>query len=130
MYRKVLTTFILNCLAVSLAGCGGDRPPLVEASGKVEFQGQPVTAGSIQFFRVDSTDEEDPRVSSLLQTDGSFTMKTFPYGDGVSPGEYTAALAPELASRIGKPKYASPKETPWKITVPDSGVQNHIFEVK
>jgi len=56
-------------------------------------------------------------------------MKTFPFGEGVSPGSYKATLAPELATRIGKPEYANPEQTPWSINVPVDGLAGHQFRV-
>jgi len=37
-------------LAVVLVGCGGEKPKMVAFTGKVVHKGQPVTAGSINFF--------------------------------------------------------------------------------
>jgi len=47
------------CLVSSLSGCGGgaaDPPktPRVNASGKVEFDGQPLPAGTLTFTHVDT----------------------------------------------------------------------------
>ena len=74
------------------AGCSGDRPKLVAAAGKVTYKGQPLTAGSIIFHPDAGNSYQKDRPSSLLQLDGSFTMKTFPFGDGVPPGQYKACL--------------------------------------
>ena len=115
-------------LIVALTGCNSDKPKLVVATGKVTFKNQPVTAGSL-FFHPESATEPS-KISSLLQLDGSFTMKMFPHGDGVPPGKYKVTLAPELASRIGKPLYGDPAKTPWTVDVPDSGLIDHTFEVK
>lgn len=65
-----------------------------------------------------------------MQIDGTFTMKTFPFGDGVAPGVYKVTLAPELASRVKRPIYGKPDTTPWSIEVPKSGITDHTFEVK
>jgi hypothetical protein len=56
-------------------------------------------------------------------------MKTFPYGDGVSPGEYKITLAPQLASRISLPNLAYPEKTNVKIMVPEIGLENFILEI-
>jgi hypothetical protein len=113
-----------------LAGCGGKQPPLAPVTGKVAMDGQPLTAGSIVFHPDAANAFQDDNPSSLLQLDGSFTMRTFPFGDGVPPGKYKVTLAPELASRIRRPQYADPQKTPWSIEVPENGLNGHVFDVQ
>lgn len=126
---RFLSCFMAGCL-FSLTGCSDpDAPRLVPATGKVVHNGKPLTAGSIIFHPLEGTAYMDDNPSSLLQIDGSFRMKTFPYGEGVSPGRYKVTLAPELASRIQRPDYGDRSKTPWEIEVPDSGLSNHILEV-
>lgn len=111
------------------AGCGGDQPPLVPVKGKVVMAGRPLTAGSILFHPDAANAFQKDKPSSLLQVDGGFAIRTFPYGDGVPPGKYKVTLAPELATRIGRPDYADPAKTPWQIDVPDEGLTAQTFEV-
>jgi len=120
-------------LAISLSlGCSrGPEPPyMVSVTGKVLSNGQPVTAGAIYFHPDETNSFQADKPSSLLQLDGQFTMKTYPFGEGVSPGEYKVTLSPELASRLKKAKYALPSQTPWTIEVTHQGVKDHVFEVK
>lgn len=115
----------------SLLGCGGPQPPpMVSVSGKVLKSGQPVTAGSLYFHPASSNSYQKDKPSSLLQVDGSFRMKTFPFGEGVPPGKYKVTLDPELATRFNKPQYARPDQTPWEIVVPQQDVAEQVFEVK
>ena len=127
---SVYTLIAWAALAVCITGCQGDRPTLVPVTGKVIYKGEPLTAGSVHLFpdAGNSFDKDQP--SSLLQLDGSFTIKTFPYGDGVPPGRYKVTLAPQLAGRIQLPHYADPTRTPLSIDVPDSGVRDHVLEIK
>lgn len=119
---------LMLCL---IAGCGGEPPPkLVSVNGKVTQEGKPLTAGAIIFHPASSNAYTKDNPSSLLQVDGTFTMKTYPFGEGISPGKYKVTLAPELASRIGKLQYGRVDKTPWEIEVPDSGIADHHFEVK
>ena len=85
-------------IVFSITGCNQDKPKLVRVSGKITFKGQPLTAGSINFHPASTNTFTKDNPSSILQEDGSFNMKTFPYGDGVSPGDYKITLAPQLAS--------------------------------
>lgn len=113
-----------------MSGCGQSGPELASVSGKVIVDGNPVTGGAIIFCPDSANSFAQDRPSSLLNLDGTFMMKTYPFGEGVAPGRYKVILAPELASRLKKPKYAHPDQTPWEIEVPETGVTNHTFEVK
>src|SRR5579885_3794759 len=95
--RTAAASAVLLALAAA-SGCG-DRPKLVTVTGKVVHKGEPLTAGSIIFHPDAGNSYQKDKPSSLLQLDGSFTMKTFPFGDGVPPGKYKVTLAPELANR-------------------------------
>lgn len=122
----------LQCLLAlaTLSGCGdSSRPTLTPMTGKVTIGGQPLTAGAIIFHPCEGNPYMKDKPSSLLQLDGSFTMKTFPFGEGVSPGPYRVTLAPELANRIGQPEYADPEKTPWSIDVLSNGLTGYEFRV-
>ena len=121
--------FLLSLLIV-LVGCGSDKPRMVVCTGKVTHKGNPVTAGSINFFPDAGNSFQKDNPSSILQMDGSFAAKTFPWGEGIPPGTYRVTLAPQLASRLNAQAYASPEKTPWKIEIPEGGVVDKIFEVK
>lgn len=130
-----LTSRVLGIcsLAISLSlGCsrGPEPPHMVVVTGKVLANGQPVTAGAIYFHPDETNSFQADKPSSLLQLDGSFTAKTYPFGEGVPPGQYKVTLSPELASRLKKARYAQPSQTPWTIDVTDQGVKDHVFEVK
>jgi hypothetical protein len=121
---------VLVLVLVAICGCGGDKPKLVSVTGKVIHKGQPLTAGSIIFYPDAGNSYQKDKPSSLLQLDGSFTMKTYPFGDGVPLGTYKVTLAPELAARIGRPDYAKPDKTPLSVVVSESGLADQVFEVK
>jgi hypothetical protein len=112
-----------------IAACSQDKPKLVKVNGKITFNGQPLTAGSINFHPASTNTFTKDNPSSILQEDGSFNMKTFPYGAGVSPGEYKITLAPQLASRISLPNLAYPEKTNAKITVPETGLENFNLDI-
>ncbi|MFO0929452.1 MAG: hypothetical protein U0736_20885 [Gemmataceae bacterium] len=112
-----------------LTGCGG-RPTLVPVTGAVTFHGKPLTAGSIWFHPAEGSSYQGEKPSCLLGLDGSFTMRTYPHGNGVPPGTYKVTLAPELANRISRPQYADPAKTPWSVTVPPAGLSGQAFEVQ
>ena len=124
-YKTILSIAIV----FFMTACNQDKPKLVKVNGKITFNGQPLTAGSINFHPASTNAFTKDNPSSILQEDGSFTMKTFPYGNGVSPGEYKITLAPQLASRISLPNLAYPEKTNAKITVTETGLENFILDI-
>lgn len=116
---------ILLCpCTTSLVGCGEAAPELVTVRGRVLYEGTGVTAGSLYFHPNADAGYTRDNPSSMLQSDGSFAMKTFPFGEGVAPGSYKVTLTPELASRLKAPEYGVLEQTPWEVIVPAEGVEN------
>ncbi len=113
-----------------IAGCSGEQPALVSVTGKVTMQGKGVTAGAIYFHPAAENTFQKDTPSSQLQLDGSFTMKTFPFGEGVPSGRYKVTLVPELASRLNRPEYGSVEKTPWEIEVKDQAITSQVFQVQ
>src|SRR5262249_7802115 len=91
--------------------------------------GEPLTGGSIWFQPDTAKGNTGEKASCQLALDGAFTLRTYPYGDGVMPGAYKVTLAPELANRIGVPKHAQPHTTPIEITVPDDGLSDLVITI-
>lgn len=120
---------VAAALALALAACG-NTPRLVPATGKVTHNGKPVTGGSIWFHPDEGNVFQGDRPSSQLQLDGSFSARTFPHGDGISPGRYRVTLSPDLAGRLGKPDLGNASKTPWSIDIREDGLKDHVFEVK
>ncbi|MBX9580696.1 MAG: hypothetical protein K2X87_10345 [Gemmataceae bacterium] len=111
------------------SGCS-DKPKLVPVAGTVTLKGGPVTAGSIWFTPDPANPYRGEKPSCQLQLDGSFVMRTYPWGDGVPPGGYKVTLSLELAKRLNKPAYADPARTPWAVEVSAEGLADKVFEVK
>jgi hypothetical protein len=124
----LLVTMLL--LSLLLLGCGQPKPNMVPVTGKVTQAGQPVTAGSIYLHAASADAYQKDTPSSMLQLDGSFTIKTFPFGEGVPPGDYKVTLSPELASRLKLPQHGTVTETPLQITVPPEGLSNWLIDLK
>ena len=123
-------TLVLVLFAAFSTGCGSDAPTLVEVSGRVTLAGKSLTAGSITFHPTSGNTFQSDAPSSQLQLDGSFRMKTYPWGYGVPPGDYSVSLSPELASRIKRPEFGDPGRTPLKITVPATPLTGHEFNLE
>jgi hypothetical protein len=116
-------------LSFILTGCG-NKPKLVEVTGRVTHDGHPVTGGSVWFHPADGNSYQGEKPSGQLQLDGSFAARSFPHGDGMPPGKYRVTLSPDLAGRIGKSELGDATKTPWSVEVPDAGLKDHTFEVK
>lgn len=124
-----MRSLVLAGAVLLAAGCGS-QPKLVPVSGRVTRDGGPVTAGSLYLHPQPEPARPGEKYGGLLNVDGSFTARTFPYGDGVPPGSYKVTLSPELANRLKRPDHADPAKTPWELDVPDAGAKGVTFEVK
>ena len=92
----------------------------------------PATHGTLRIFAAHAEDGNPyagDKPSCQLQLDGSFTMRTYPFGDGVPPGKYKVTLVPALAGRIKKPELGDPAKTTLRIDVPDAGIADHRIEL-
>lgn len=126
--RPLFGLLLVGCFVAS--GCApDDAPRLVPLQGIVSKDGQGVTAGSIFLHPAATAEYTKDKPSSVLQSDGGFSIKTFPFGEGIAPGEYTVTLSPELAQRLKRPEYGAVEKSPWKVTVPQDGMTGLVLEV-
>ena len=110
-------------------GCGETAPEMVTVSGQVLLDGKGVTAGAV-YFHPDATNSfQKDTPSCQLQLDGTFSVKTFPFGDGVPPGKYKVTLTSELANRIRQPEYGRKDKTLWEVVVPNTAVTDLKLEI-
>jgi hypothetical protein len=73
--------FSAAVLAITVSGCGSDRPPLGIVAGEVTFEGKPISEGAIIFEVAGS------RSASGKIVDGKITeVTTYDSGDGVPVG--------------------------------------------
>ena len=75
--------FILMILFLTVTGCNR-APTLISVHGIVQFQGQPLTYGSVMFQPTGG----GKIARSAIGSDGSFQLSTQTPGDGVAPGTY------------------------------------------
>jgi hypothetical protein len=107
MRTRALTCSVFFLLAcVVFVGCTAPERPII-VSGKVTFQGQPVTEGSVQLI-----DESTGRGAEVdLRPDGTYEASLF-------AGNYQVAITPPyLVDRSGgipNPKYKKVKNIPTK----------------
>jgi hypothetical protein len=87
--RRVLT--LLGILAV--AGCGpSDGYRLGRVSGKVTYQGQPVTSGFITFMPDRTKQTIGPPAMSKIAEDGTYAMSTKVADDGAVVGHHQVGI--------------------------------------
>lgn len=98
--RAFLGLFLVTCVLM-LSGCGNGQKSVTKVSGKVTFDGKPVTGGVITFAPIGSADAGKP-ASGSVKSDGTFTLTTYTDGDGVVPGKHSVTFtppAPEVKER-------------------------------
>ena len=120
-------------VAAAVAGCGKDRG---NVSGKVTFNGQPVSEGEVQFY----DREYGAFFTAKLGADGTFAARTAE-GPGLWIGTYRVAIVPAREDPpIGStappkpkptvipPKYWDPKTSDLKVEV-DNSSKSFDFEL-
>ena len=122
---------ILIALSPLLAsGCGGSSQGLAVVKGKVTYKGKPVPNGTINFL---PTNGNKPSASGEIQSDGSYSLKTFVSNrpsEGAVLGEHQVVIVamvdqasrlPEERSPLPPPivpvKYTSPATSDLKAQV-------------
>lgn len=93
--------FLLS--VVTFVGCGGDTglPKSASVTGKVTFQGQPVTAGRLTFMSSASAGSVE------VTSDGTYLLT-----EGVPPGQYKVVVTPPSVTKppmVGEPAPEIPK---------------------
>lgn len=129
-----------------LAGCGGasSAPGTVPVEGKITYQGEPVSKGTITFEPVEVAEGFPSRpASGNIQSDGTYAMSTFEHRDGVVPGTYKVRIVsmestptfedPDLPEVWNIPeKYGKTETSGLTVNVPvdASGTIEQDFELE
>lgn len=120
--------FLAVAALLFLTGCG---PQSSSISGKVTYQGQPVTGGSITLLPVGASGAESSGkpAAANVQADGTFTMAPGSDAGGASPGQnrvvYSAPVT-ELPAGVELQPGQSPPASPFAGLRPT----NETVEVK
>lgn len=80
--RIVAAAFVL------IAGCGGNENGTYPVTGKVTWEGQPVTEGTVTFLSL----EQGRPASGTIQPDGTYSLHSFSDNDGAKPGQYSVEI--------------------------------------
>jgi len=123
--RRVAGVSLLLVAAGLLTGCSSTG--LVPVSGKLLKGGKvPESGFQINFDPTNLRGEE--RAIAGMQLDGTFKMYTLP-NPGVKPGEYWVSIGVVPLSGAQRPeKFGAARTTPWKVTVPNSGIKNLVLD--
>lgn len=78
----------------SAAGCGSRGPEVAPVSGRVTFNGRPVTTGQIVFYPM-----EGRPAMGMIDANGDYRLTTFTPGDGAIVGRHRATI--EATRAIG-----------------------------
>jgi len=114
----------------SLYGCSrpkGDRVPVFPVRGRVVFHGPKAQYAMIVFHPVDQTSKNHNKPFGQIAEDGSFVLNTYDTGDGAPAGKYVATVIWRIPGPDEEPgkdifaqtKYASPANSPLKVTIDD-----------
>jgi serine/threonine-protein phosphatase CPPED1 len=112
-----------------------NRKPVVAASGKVTYRGNPVPNAVVVFYSYNATTKKYTRVSDALsESDGTFVMSSYKAFDGAPLGEYTATITWQEPRWDAEGKatpnklpamFATAEKSPLKVTVRE-GVTNQV----
>jgi hypothetical protein len=152
--RPLLALVLFQSLTF-VTGCGGlsgdsDRPTVVNVSGTVTLNNQPIEGATVLFSPTDG----GLGATGLTDADGKFQLRTFEQNDGAVPGRYDVAvfkydmstanpeleddLASELRPDNGEPvgptpllpdRYADASTSDLSREVSPDGVNDFTFEL-
>jgi hypothetical protein len=118
---KLIRWSMLMCLfpvCASLGGCQGPAAPkLVPVGGQVQYKQRPLSGATICFIP-DITKGNRNGLQATGQTtqDGSFTLQTYPHGDGAMVGFYKVTCI--VFGGVAVPqKYRNATQTPLVVEV-------------
>lgn len=98
-FRRRDTALLGLATILVISGCGNQNG-LVDVSGAVTLDGEPLTTGQIKFFPEDGRPASGP-----IDSEGRYTLTTYEPGDGAKPGNYDVTVTARRSQ--GEPMYQS-----------------------
>ncbi len=120
------TMALVASILFDVSGCGGDDPEaalVMKAGGTVNYKGQPLEQGTIQFI----PDKGRPAAGTIAN--GKFTLTTYKEGDGAIPGKHGISIVSTKVA-AAKKKGGEPETTsliPAKLA--SAGTSGLIIEI-
>lgn len=151
--KRNCALIVAACLAVGCGGDGGDewtekRPATVPAGGTITFNGEPLEGATIVLSPT-TPGPDAYGASGVSDSDGSFSLSTFPPDEGAVPGSYSVSVSkieaapqaePSEGSHDEKPapppkqllpaKYADANKSGLKAEIPKEGTSELKFDLK
>ena len=118
---KFIARYMLMVLipfGASLSGCQGPAPPkLVPVGGQVKYKQRPLSGATICFIPdITKGNRDGLQATGQTTPDGSFTLQTYPHGDGVMAGFYKVTCT--VFGGVAVPqKYRNATQTPLAVEV-------------
>lgn len=140
-YRACIVAFGCTFLLLPSIGCQNDDPEVVDVQGRVTYQGQPVSAGTIRFApQIAEVGSTQRPATAVLDTDGTYRLKAFRSRFGMPPGEYLVSVLsyegsmmdPKTVKYLVPKKFAESHSSGLTATVPEghSGPMKLDFDIK
>ena len=129
MRHALLVGPLALALVVAGAGCDKKPPKLVPVSGKLVYKDKPLANTMIQFNPVE-LDKNAVLANATTGQDGSFKLRSYPYGDGAKPGQYKVFITPYPGSPPVPAKYTTPEKTSLEATIAEEGNDNLVLTLK
>ncbi len=127
---KLIPGYGLVCLfalLASLSGCQGPAAPkLLAVHGQAKYKQRPLSGATICFIPdITKGNRDGLQATGQTAEDGSFTLQTYPHGDGVMPGFYKVTCI--VFGGVAVPqKYRNATQTPLVVEVKEQG-NDHLF---
>ena len=112
LIRNVLAITCIFC-ALAFFGCQSNEQNVMEVQGRVNYQGQPVSTGTISFSPKSAAVGTAQRpATAVLEPNGTYRLKAFRSRFGMPPGEYAVSVLSYEGSMMEKEKikYLVPKK--------------------
>jgi hypothetical protein len=146
MLTKIGTVLVIFSLLSAVTACKKSSVKLYPVKGKVLFKGQPVEGAQVVFRPAAESAGGDSQKGSAapnsygdVKSDGTFTLRTEPIGEGAPAGDYAVMISwytrtnPDdpLSSKSKLPaKYADPTSPILKATVKEGNNELPPFDLK
>jgi hypothetical protein len=124
----------LVLLTLASSGCSTGSG-LTKVTGRVTYEGVPLTKGSISFV----SDDGGKNAAGIINEKGEYTLSTHQPGDGAAPGQYRVCISsfetlPEMKENSGQraipAKYFDVRSSGLTATVEDQRTQVIDFPLK
>jgi hypothetical protein len=111
--KSSLKVILALALPVLTIGCGGASGPVMgKVSGKVTYQGKPLTQGTVSFV---SNDPNGANANSVIGPDGSYSLQTTNPSDGAVVGEYRVIVSDIDPNSVNTPAPGEPVKKAQRI---------------